>query len=195
MELSNQRITSLPIESMQQDWIKTIEKLPGKGLKGQFAPINVLGVLMNSPRNFGSFLEYWVSSKHEMKLTAREQELIILRVGCLYQCDYVWGHHVPPGLEAGLSHAEMTQIKLESDLTIWSDRENALLLATDELVNLKNISEDTWAVLKHHLDDHQMIDLVMLVTQYIFFALVNNSFQVNLEEGIEKISTHSSAIQ
>jgi 4-carboxymuconolactone decarboxylase len=188
MKSSNQRIVSLPVKSMHQDWINTISKLPGEGLKGHFAPVNVLGVLMNSPQNFGSFLEYWVSSKHEMKLTAREQELIILRVGCLYQCDYVWGHHVPPALESGLSRVEIEQIKQESDLSEWSDRESVLLIATDELVDLKNISEDTWSKLLHHLDSHQAVDLIMLVTQYIFFALVNNSFRVELEDGIESIS-------
>ncbi len=188
MKLSNQRIVSLPINSMHQDWVNTIDKLPGEGLKGRFAPVNVLGVLMNSPKNFGSFLEYWVSSKHEMKLIAREQELIILRVGYLYQCDYVWGHHVPPALESGLSRVEIEQIKQGLDLSKWSDRESVLLVATDELVNLKNISEDTWFKLLNHLDSHQAVDLVMLVTQYIFFALVNNSFRVELEDGIEDIT-------
>ncbi len=49
------------------------------------------------------FLEYWVTSKSEMGFSVREQELIILRMGVLYQYDYVWMHHVPVDREFGVS--------------------------------------------------------------------------------------------
>jgi alkylhydroperoxidase family enzyme len=187
MESCNQRVTSLPLECMQQDWIDTINELPGNGLKGLYTPANVLGVLMNSPVNFGSFLRHWVSSKREMKLTSREQELVILRVAHHYQCNYVWGHHVPPGLEAGLSRNDINQIIDEYSLEEWSDKERAMLIATDELIKIRHISDDTWHDLSKHFDHHQMVDFVMLVSQYIFFSLINNSFKVKLEEGIEEI--------
>jgi hypothetical protein len=59
---------------------------------------------MYTPRTLGQFLDYWVTSKLEMGLSVREQELVILRIGLSVpeQCA-PWKHHVPVAVEFGVN--------------------------------------------------------------------------------------------
>ena len=181
------RISPLPMSEMPDDWIKTLERLPGAGLKGKNTPVNVFGTLMYNPRTMGSFFEYWVTSKLEMSLSGREQELIILRMGFLYKCNYVWKHHVPVAKEYGASETEIEAVKTSLLPSIFSAREYALLMLTEEMVEYRTIREEAWAKWSPELKQSELVDLISLVSQYVFFSLLNNSIQIEVEEPLQKI--------
>lgn len=181
------RIPPLPMSEMPEEWIKTLGRLPGAGLKGVNTPVNVFGTLIYNPRTMGSFLDYWVTSKLEMGLSGREQELIILRMGYLYKSDYVWKHHVPVAKEYGTNEAEIEAVKTASLPAIFSTREYALLMLTDEMVAHRTIREEAWTKWNHVLKPSEMVDLISLVSQYVFFALLNNALQIEIEEPLQKI--------
>lgn len=181
------RIQPLPMSQMQESWLKTLEKLPGAGLKGLYSPVNVFGTLQHNPDTYGSFLEYWVTSKLEMGLTPREQELVILRMGYHYKCNYVWKHHVPVGKEFGITDAELDAVKTTPLPSLFSQRESALLHLTDEMVESRNVSDETWNKWSKELKDSEKIDLISLVSQYVFFALLNNVIQVEVEQPLVAI--------
>jgi 4-carboxymuconolactone decarboxylase len=181
------RIQPLPMEQMQESWLKTLEKLPGAGLKGLYSPVNVFGTLQHNPDTYGSFLEYWVTSKLKMGLTPREQELVILRMGYHYQCNYVWKHHVPVGKEFGITDAELEALKTRQLPASFSSRESALLHLTDEMVERRNVSDEIWNKWSNELKDSEKIDLISLVSQYVFFALLNNVIRVEVEEPLGAI--------
>lgn len=181
------RIPPLPVSDMQPEWIQTLDRLPGAGLKGSYAPVNVLGTLMYNPRTFGPFLNYWVTSKLEMGFSVREQELIILRMGFLFRSNYVWKHHVPVAKEFGVSDLELEAVKTSPLPSVFSTRECALLMLTDELIEHRNIREEAWAQWTGELKRPELIDLVSIVSQYVFFALINNSLQVEIEEPLTHI--------
>ncbi|MBN2355310.1 carboxymuconolactone decarboxylase family protein [candidate division KSB1 bacterium] len=181
------RISPLPMSEMPEEWIKTLARLPGAGLKGAYTPVNVFGTLMHNPGTMGSFLEYWVTSKLEMGLSGREQELVILRMGFHYKCDYVWKHHVPVAKEYGASEAEIEAIKATQIPSGFSAREYALLMLTDELVEQRTLREDAWKKWSPELKPSELVDLISLVSQYVFFALLNNGLQIELEEPLHNI--------
>jgi alkylhydroperoxidase family enzyme len=160
---------------MRSEWIKTLEKLPGTGLKGLYAPVNVLGTLMHNSRTFGSLLEYWVTSKLEMGLSLREQELIILRMRFLFNCNYVWKHHVPVAKECEVSDVELEAVKAESLPSVFSRHEHALLMLTDEMVEYRTIRDEAWTKYSNELKDSEMIDLISIISQYVLFALASPS--------------------
>ena len=175
------RIRPLPMSEMRDEWVATLEQIPGSGLKGPLFPKNVLGTLMHSPEVFGPFLRYWVTSKRVMGLSVREQELVILRMGFLYRCEYVWKHHVPVAREFGVSEAEIGALRQPGCLTGFGEREEALLGLTDELVDHRTIRQEAWERWRGAFEDAEIVDLVSLVSQYVMFALANNAFQVELE--------------
>lgn len=177
----------MPVEAMRPDWVATLERIPGAGLKGINFPKNVLGTLMYNPETFGPFLDYWVTSKLAMSFSIREQELIILRMGFLYRCDYVWKHHVPVAREFGVTEAEIDAVKQPLAASPFADRELALLELTDELVEQRTMRQEIWDRWKNVLKKSEFVDLVTIVSQYVLFALTNNTMQVELEAPLHDI--------
>ena len=181
------RVPPLPVDTMRSDWLATLSRIPGDGLKGAGFPRNVLGVLMHNADTFGPFLDFWVTSKLKMNLSVREQEIVILRMACLYSSDYVWKHHVPVGREFGLTDAELQAIRTMEPLETFSAREHMLLRLTNALVINRAITPPLWQACQFVLSRVVVIDLVSLVAQYVFFALVNNAFQVQVEPTLAAI--------
>ncbi len=178
------RVAPLPVEDMCPAWLATLSRIPGAGLKGDGFPRNVLGVIMHNGETFGPFLDYWVTCKLEMGLTVREQELVILRMGCLYRSDYVWKHHVPLGREFGVTEQEFQALRDAGYEGVFGAREHALLALTDELVEARTIRTAAWGDHRDALSARDLVDLVHLVSQYVFFALMNNAMQVQVEPAL-----------
>lgn len=177
------RIAPQPMEAMREDWLAILQRIPGDGLKGRGFPRNVLGTIMHNPDTLGPFLDYWVTSKLKMGLSVREQELVILRMACLFRAGYVWQHHVPVGREFGIDDQELDAVHA-ADYAGFIPRERALLALTDELVEERTVRASAWQAHKPALADRDIVDLVSLVSQYVFFALMNNAMQVQVEEGV-----------
>ena len=177
---SASRFEPRPVEAMRDDWLATLARIPGDGLKGAGFPRHVLGMLMHSPDTFGPFLEYWVTCKEKMALSVREQELVILRMGCLYRSNYVWKHHVPVGREFGVSDPELDAVRT-GRYDGFPDRERSILALTDELVEQRTIRAERWAADRGPLREVDVVDLIALVAQYVLFSLMNNALQVQIE--------------
>jgi 4-carboxymuconolactone decarboxylase len=178
--MSKPRIEPLPISAMRPEWEATMARIPGKGLKGTNAPVNVIGTLMHAPETLGTFLEYWVTSKQVMSLSVREQELVILRMGVLYKSEYVWRHHVPVAEEFGVTAGEIDAV-LAGMYEGFSVREHALLALTDEIVERRTIGEEAWARHATALPKETVLELIGLVAQYVLFAVTNNAYRTDLE--------------
>lgn len=177
------RLEPRPMEELSPACLAILGRIPGAGLKGDGFPRHVLGSIMHNPRTLESFLDFWVSSKTLMDLSVREQELVILRMACLFRSDYVWKHHLPVGREFGISEEEMAAVHAGAH-EAFPAREAALLALTDELVEARTIRSELWERHRPALADGQVVDLVSLVAQYVFFALMNNALQVQVESGV-----------
>ena len=66
----------------------------------------------------------------------------------------------------------------------FSDREQALLVLTDAMMNERTIPPALWALHGCHLSPRDLLDLIALVSQYVLFALTNNALQVPLEPAL-----------
>jgi len=184
---SESRIAPLSTDDLHPQCVEILERIPGKGLKGEAFPRNVLGVLMQNQETLGPFLDYWVTSKSKMGLTGREQELVILRMAVLYRSEYVWKHHVKVGREFGVHDNELDDIRHGSHTAFAKARERALLELTDAFMNDRSLSPELWKRTKHVLSSRDFVDLISLVSQYVLFALVNVCMQVQVEPGVASL--------
>jgi alkylhydroperoxidase family enzyme len=178
------RIAPLSTDDLRAEWVDILARLPGKGLKGEGFPRNVLGILMQNQETLGPFLDYWVTSKSKMGLTVREQELVILRMAVLYRSEYVWKHHVKVGREFGINDTELDAIRQGSCTTFAAERERAFLELTDAFVNERSLSPELWDRTRRVLGPRDFVDLISLVSQYVFWGLTNVCMQVQLEPAV-----------
>ena len=146
--------------------------------------LNIFRTLAHAPKAFKRFMAwggYILSDANS--LSPRDRELVILRVGFNWQSGYEWAQHVRIGLDCGLLDAEIERIKVGPADPAWSDRDRALLQATDELTADAFITDKTWAALDG-LSEKQRMDLVMTVAQYTQVSMMLNSFGVQLDDDL-----------
>ncbi len=187
MNSTSPRLDPLPLATFRPEWLATLARIPGEGLKGSNFPLNVMGTIAHNGDTFGPFLEYWVMSKSAMSLSVREQELVILRMGYLFQSDYVWKHHIPVAEEFGLTPIEIDAARSLAPFDKLKERDHSLLALTDELVEQRTIGDKVWNQHGSAFEARELIDLIALVSQYVFFALVNNAMKVRLEGNLGEI--------
>lgn len=118
-------------------------------------------------------------------LDRRDTELVILRVGWNCRSRYEWGQHVQIGLRSGLTADEIARVAKGPDAAGWSEKQAALLRATDELHRDRRIGDATWSALGKHYKDKQLLEIGMLAGAYEMLAGVLNSVGLPLESEMD----------
>jgi alkylhydroperoxidase family enzyme len=145
---------------------------------------NIFATLVRAPGVFRRWLPFGGKLLNG-KVPARERELAILRVGWRCRAEYEWGQHVAIGRLVGLTDEEIARIVAGPDAPGWTLLEAAVLRAADELHDDACITDGTWATLAEHLDEAQLIELVMLIGHYHLVSFALNSLGVQREPGVE----------
>jgi 4-carboxymuconolactone decarboxylase len=117
-------------------------------------------------------------------LPARDRELAVMRTGWLAQAPFEWGGHVELAKRmAGITSEEIERVIAGSAAPGWGEHDRAVLRAVEELLGNAMISDETWAILAKTYDERQLIELPILVGQYLGVAYLQNSARVVLPEG------------
>jgi AhpD family alkylhydroperoxidase len=120
------------------------------------------------------------------RLPAIDTELVILRVAHVRACEYELQHHRQMARRQGLD------AELQAAIFAWpdgddgsasrlSERQRALLSATDEFVKDRTITDGTWRRLAPHLDRRQLIEFCLLASQYDGLAATMSALDIPLD--------------
>jgi len=143
--------------------------------------LNIFKVVGNSPKIGRDFLRLGTAILQKGKIPPALRELAILRVGNLARANYEWTQHVPIGLQAGLSQAQIDAIPGWENSDQFDDTEQAVLRYTDEVaVNIK-VSDETFAQLKKAFSDQQIVELTITIGYYGMVSRFLEALQVELE--------------
>lgn len=176
MRLEAPRIAPVDMGRLTDDQRAALQPFEGR------APLNIFRTLAHAPKALTAFLAWgnYVLSRRNA-LPAREREIVILRTGYLCRSGYEFAQHRRIGLDAGLTEAEIADIKTGAGASGWSEADSLLIRAVDELCGDHFIADGTWRALARHLDDKQRMDLVFTVGQYTQVSMILNTFGVQLE--------------
>ncbi|MFC9843036.1 carboxymuconolactone decarboxylase family protein [Streptomyces sp. NPDC060223] len=108
---------------------------------------------------------------------------MIARVTARAGCAYEWGVHMAAFAEAaGLGQEQITRTATgEPDDPAWSARQTALLCAVDELHATSQLSDGTWDGPREHLDELEVLELLVLAGWYRTIAYVANGLRIQQE--------------
>lgn len=182
------RIAGIDVSAMsaeQRDLISRLRaaiSVDDSGISDYFLILAKYPTLMQSQLALGTVL-------FKGRLTPRERELSILRVGWLCRAPYEWGEHVKIAKRYGVTACEIERVALGSDAEGWSEHEAAILRAVEQLVADQMIDDETWEILSDKWDEQQLMELPALVGQYIAVALLQNSIRLRLEAGSAGLSS------
>jgi alkylhydroperoxidase family enzyme len=117
-------------------------------------------------------------------LSARDRELVTVRIGWVRRGEYEWAQHVRMAIKAGLSQEEVDAISAGPDSPVWGARDAALLRSVDEVAADRYVSDETWKQLSEHFDRKQLMDVVFTIGAYDLLAMAFNTFGVELDPGL-----------
>lgn len=129
-------------------------------------PLKLFLTLGRHRRVFRGWLHWSSTLMPRGRLPRRTTELVILRVAGRRRCDYELDHHRRLGRRAGLTDAEIRAVTADDDHHRWSAADAVVLRAVDQLLERRDVDDETWASLAERLDERQLIELVLLVGQY-----------------------------
>jgi AhpD family alkylhydroperoxidase len=120
------------------------------------------------------------------RLPTIDTELVILRVAHLRSCEYELQHHRRMARKQGLDADMQATIFAwpdvdEGSAARLSERQRALLKATDEFVKDRTITDGTWQQLATHLDRRELIEFCLLASQYDGLAATMSALNIPLD--------------
>jgi AhpD family alkylhydroperoxidase len=146
--------------------------------------LNALGTFAHHPDLTRAFHTFNGHILFGTTLSARQRELLVLRVAALRRCDYEWVQHLVLARDAGVTDDEVARVVAGPDADGWDPLEAALLRAADELVADGAVADGTWSALAEHLDRQQLMDVVFTVGAYDLVAMAFRSFGVELDDDL-----------
>lgn len=168
----------------ESEWSERQRDLLGPFIRSDGSVMNVISTIARHPDLFENFMPFAAYIVGEQTLPDREREMLILRIGWLNQAKYEFGQHTLAGKSAGLTDEEILRITSGPDDPEWSDFDQALIRAADELYHDAIISNATWNTLSRRYEEKQLMDVVFTIGQYNLASWMLNSFGVQLDEGV-----------
>ena len=154
----------------------------GEGV-GQIAS-NLFATLVRHPKLYKRWTVFANHTLFKSELSGRHRELAILRTAWRCQAEYEWGQHVLFARRAGLTDDEIERVKSETQDDAWQRLDAVILRATDELLDLCEISDESWSHLNEELGETQILDLIFTVGNYRLLATFMRSVGIERDYGV-----------
>ena len=121
------------------------------------------------------------------EIVPRSREILILRVLALTKAEAEHELHVALfANEVGLSDAEIGALSRCTVLPdLFDGREKLLVSLAEEIVGQHNLTDATWDGLVTHFSPGQLAELLMIATQYLKVAVLNNALRILEPKGDE----------
>ena len=140
---------------------------------------NVLGTLVRHPELARAYLEFNAHLLSTATVSARVREVAVLRAVHVRRSDYLWEHHIPLALRAGLTRDDIDSIRAGDP----ADPVDAIVVRVVDELNVSNtVSDQTWGVLRTHFDDRQVLDLLFTIGCYQLLGATVNALGVRPED-------------
>ena len=146
--------------------------------------LNLLGLQAHHPALTAAYNQIIRHLLYATTITARQRELLVLRVATLRGSTYEWAQHAESAADAGITRSEVERVKADPTGEGWSPVDAALLRAADELVTTGRIADATWATLAAELDTQQLLDVVFTVGAYDLLAMALCTFEIELDDDL-----------
>jgi alkylhydroperoxidase family enzyme len=115
------------------------------------------------------------------KLSRRDAELVILRVGHLRDSEYELQQHRRLARSRGVDDALQQKIFEGPEADGLSDKQRTLITATDEFVLSRTLTPQTWLALSTHFSTKQLIEFCLLAGQYDTVAATLSALRIPLD--------------
>jgi 4-carboxymuconolactone decarboxylase len=146
--------------------------------------LNIFRTMAHAETAFRPWLRWGGVLLGELELDPVLRELAILRVAQQTpHAEYEWGQHVPIALAVGATQAQVDAIERDHLAADALDNlQRTVLRFTDEVVHDARASDDTFAAAAQTLSPREIVELLMVIGQYMMLARVMATVDIELDE-------------
>jgi alkylhydroperoxidase family enzyme len=165
------------------------ERLPAAAREALEAipPLGVFRMMANAETAFRPWLRWGGVLLADLQLDPLLRELAILRVARLTPyADYEWVQHVPIARSVGASDEQVAALERgDLEAPAFSDAQRTVLRFTTEVVRDARPSDATFEAASELLSARELIELLMVIGQYMMLARVMATTDLDLDEPLD----------
>ena len=165
------------LNDAQKKVAERILKVSSAGLGGPYS------MLLRSPELTARYLGMTDYLRFETSLPKRLNELAILIEARLWDAQYEWWAHEPLARKAGLSDAIIADIREGKRPAAMQPDEAVVYDVVTQLLNKRQLPDDTFNKAKQTLGEQQTIDLVAVTGFYVMVSSVIIAGRIAIPNG------------
>jgi len=156
------------------DISQTFDKLP---------PINLFRAAANAKTLYPAFIQYVYLLFKPLELDGRIERLVVLYVGKLSDCIYIWRQNVVVAKSLGITQEELDALeKNDTQADCFSDAQKAAFRFAEEALRLIEVSDQAYAEATRFFSPQAITELLYVVGTYMLLARVARTGRVPLDE-------------
>ncbi len=147
-------------------------------------PLNIFRMMANADSAFRPWLRWGSALLGRLDLDPLLRELAILRVARLTpHAEYEWVQHVPIAVAVGATQEQVAALERdEPDADCFSQSQRLVLRFTTEVVRAARAAEEAFAGLKETMSPREIVELLMVIGNYMMIARVMATTDMELDE-------------
>jgi 4-carboxymuconolactone decarboxylase len=152
----------------------------------QIPPLNIFRMMANADSAFVPWLRWGAALLTELELPADLREIAILRVARLTPgAEYEWIQHEAIARSVGVSEAQVAALARDKpEDACFKEREKIVLRFTSQVVTDARPSEQVLEQAKGELSARQVVELLMVIGQYMLVGRVMATTGIEMDEPI-----------
>ena len=174
------RLPKISMEQLnpeQQAVAAEVLKQSSAGLGGPY------GMLIKSPELLKRYLLMTEYLRQKTSLPHRLNEMAILLEARLWDAQYEWWAHEPLARKAGVPDAVIEDIRAGKRPAAMQPDEAVVYDVVTEILNKRQLSDDTFAKAKQILGEQQVVDLVAVTGFYVMVSAVVIAGRIEIPNG------------
>ncbi len=194
MAINKPRIIPLPMSEWgdkEKEALSVFVKPGGKSVQGgdknKSKDMSALAIFLNHPTLAKAIFPLTRHLLYDCLLSARDRELLVLRVAWLREAHYEWAQHVIIAQNCGVTDEEILRVGQGEEASDWSARDKLLMAAVEELFDGARISDTTWDGLGEYYSEQELMEVVVTVGAYDLMAMAFNSFGLQAGDELQAV--------
>jgi 4-carboxymuconolactone decarboxylase len=152
---------------------RTFDKLP---------PINLFRAAANARTLYPAFIQYMYLLFKPLELDGRIERLIVLYVGKLSDCTYIWRQNVVVAKSLGITQQEIDTLeKNDTHADCFSDAQKVAFRFAEEALRLIEVSDEVYAEASRFFSPQAITELLYVVGTYMLLARLARTGRVPLD--------------
>jgi pimeloyl-ACP methyl ester carboxylesterase/alkylhydroperoxidase family enzyme len=154
--------------------------------------INVFRALANAPSLAPDYMQFFARLFKPLELDAKIERLLVLLIGRMSDCEYVWRQNVIVARSLGVSEAKITAL-YQGNLkaSCFSLAERAAFALAKEVVELVEASDDTFAEAEKYFSPRALTEIIFVIGSYMFLSRLIRTGRIPLDETPVEVSQGS----